>query len=201
MTIASKTKYMLIYALFNFGTYFLIQSLVNHQYDLMTPLDSIIPIIPEFVWVYHSFIPVIFATMFMAVKTEYTFKRIFWSFILATIVLNFFYVFFPSEYPRPEFEVDSLSSYLTFLTHVIDKPVNSFPSGHVTMSCLLFFGSRDTILGKNQLWIRLTYGIWALLIAVSTLVLKQHYIVDVFSGFVLALLCYWITGKIWNKTK
>jgi membrane-associated phospholipid phosphatase len=41
-------------------------------------------------------------------------------------------------------------------------------------------------------WIKYVYFIWAGLISISTLVLKQHYILDVFAGMILAATCFYL---------
>ena len=56
---------------------------------------------------------------------------------------------------------------------------------------------------KKHNWIQFVYIMWACLISISTLVLKQHFIVDVASGLALASLSYYLGRKIfvihWNK--
>jgi membrane-associated phospholipid phosphatase len=42
---------------------------------------------------------------------------------------------------------------------------------------------------------KLYYGLWAFGISISTLTLKQHYIIDVVGGFLLAFMCYF--GAKW----
>ena len=40
------------------------------------------------------------------------------------------------------------------------------------------------------------YIVWAILISVSTLAVKQHYIVDVLAGFMLAAACFYIAKNM-----
>ncbi len=63
----------------------------------------------------------------------------------------------------------------------LDKPTTLFPSAHVSMAFLsVFFSYR---VNKGLGWFCL---LCALIIAVSVLIMKQHYFADVITGFLLA---------------
>jgi len=197
MSFKSKAKYMLSFSIINFALYFWIQSMVTqHQYDLMTTIDEIIPFMPEHIWIYHSILPVIAATMFLLVKSKRNFFVTFWTCVTAMTVLNVSYLMFPSFYPRPEFEINTLSELLVDLTRKIDGANNTFPSGHVTFAWVMFWGVCHTKLANELKGMKSLYCLWALGISMSTLVLKQHYIVDVFSGFCLALTCFFLVKSV-----
>ena len=197
MSFKSKAKYMLSFSIINFALYFLIQSMVTqHQFDLMTTLDEVIPFMPEHIWIYHSILPVIAVTMLLLVKSKKTFFMTFWTCVAAMAVLNISYLLFPSFYPRPEFEINTLSELLVDMTRKIDGANNTFPSGHVTFAWVMFWGICHTKLATELKGIKSLYCLWALGISMSTLVLKQHYIVDVFSGFSLALTCFFLVKSV-----
>tara|TARA_R110000824_G_scaffold166215_12_gene342964 strand:+ start:433 stop:846 length:414 start_codon:yes stop_codon:yes gene_type:complete len=119
--------------------------------------------------------------------------------LAATVVLNIFYIYLPSFYPRIEFEVATISEYLVELTRAIDKANNTFPSGHVTFAWLIFYAASFSQLAGKYKIIKFTYLIWASMISFATLALKQHYIVDVVSGIFLATLCFY-TASVLLKT-
>lgn len=197
MSIGSKAKHMLIFSIINFALYFLIQSYaVEHKFDFMTSIDEAIPLMPEHIWIYHSIIPVIFITMVLLVKTRKTFFTTFWSCVVVAAVLNASYVLLPSHYPRVAFEVNTLSEVLLNLTRQIDGANNTFPSGHVAFAWTLFMGVRKTKLAEVLFGTKSLYLLWALGISLSTLVLKQHYIVDVLSGISLAVTCYFLVDSV-----
>ncbi len=196
MSIASKAKHMLIFSIINFAFYFLIQSYASeHKFDFMTSIDEAIPLMPEHIWIYHSIIPVIFLTMTLLVKSKKTFFTTFWSCVVVATVLNISYILLPSHYPRIPFEVNTLSEMLLDLTRQIDGANNTFPSGHVAFAWTLFMGVRQTKLAENLFGTKSLYLLWAIGISLSTLVLKQHYIVDVFSGISLAFTCYFLVDS------
>jgi len=178
--------------------YFAIQSFVTVSgYNLLTDFDKFIPFNSHFIWIYHTFLPVILVTLiFMLKKKELFFSAIF-SLLIATIILSIFYIFFPSFYPRDNFVDNStFSGFLVEITRKIDGAQNTFPSSHVTFSWLMVFFIGLSACAKKNKWIYIGYFIWALLISISTLTIKQHYIIDVFSGIGLALLCYYFSKAI-----
>jgi membrane-associated phospholipid phosphatase len=167
------------------------------EFDLLTNFDSSIPFIPEFIWIYHTLIPAIFITLYFFISRERIFFSTFSALMVATIILSLFYILFPSFYPRDAFcDTSSLSGLLVELTRIVDGAGNTFPSGHVTFSWLLFLYIRISDKASKLVWVKPLYFIWAILIAVSTLVLKQHYIIDVVSGIVLAYICYFLSKNI-----
>jgi len=97
-------------------------------------------------------------------------------------------VLFPAQAPWPE---KIAPSHLFFHDLVKMKPFACFPSMHVALAvfpaCLLFS------ITKNKL-IRILSTTTAALISISTVTLKEHYIMDVLSGLVLALIFHavWI---------
>jgi len=60
MTIRAKAKYVFLTILPYIILYFLLQSVlvINTSHNLTTDLDKLIPFVPEFIWIYHSMIPI-----------------------------------------------------------------------------------------------------------------------------------------------
>jgi membrane-associated phospholipid phosphatase len=134
--------------------------------------------------------------MLLLVKSREVFFNTFWACLLATLILNISYVAFPSFYPRAIFEVNTLSEALVEWTRQIDAANNTFPSGHVAFSWLLCLGIMKSSIVQKHEYIGRVYFLWAIGISLSTLVLKQHYIIDVVSGILLALACFYLAKPI-----
>ena len=198
MSLVTKTKYLILFLFLNLVTYFGIQFFITaSEYDLLTQFDVNIPLVPEFVWIYHTLIPVIALTLLVLVKKKELFLSAMGAFGIATVALSVFYIAFPSFYPREGFETSAgVSAFLLECTRWIDAPHNTFPSGHVTFAWLLTFLVGLASCAKRNKLIYLGFFIWASLISVSTLVLKQHYVIDVFSGMALAAICYFLSKAI-----
>ena len=200
MTMRVKARYVFLAFVPYFVFYFALQSLITvSQYDLLTFIDVQIPFIPEFVWVYHTIIPVIITTCFMLFQKKEIFGLLLYSHLTAGAILCLFYILFPSFYPRENFvNTNTLSGILVELTRTIDGAHNTFPSGHVTFSWLLAFCVGLSERGKRCSFLKHTYFIWAILISISTLTLKQHYFIDVLSGGILAAIVFNIFKNVKN---
>jgi membrane-associated phospholipid phosphatase len=187
-----KVKYISLMLISYISLYIFIQAAVTtHQVDFITEFDLAIPFMPQHIWIYHSILPVIFLTMLSLVQTRTLFITTFWACAFATLVLNISYLCFPSFYPRADFEVNTISEAFLYLTRKIDASHNTFPSGHVTFAWIMFLGAIKTKLANRVEGIKALYLLWALGIALSTLTLKQHYLVDVISGITLAYLSFY----------
>lgn len=190
MTRKAKTKYVVLLFLPYFIIYFLLQTANTSGYNLLTEIDKIIPFIPEFIWIYHTLIPVFFVTTVLMIEKKNVFFSAMFSVFIASVIMIAFYVFLPAFYPRDGYTEASLSGMVVEFTRTIDGANNTFPSAHVTFSWLLAFFAGISAYAKKNKWIKPAYLLWAFLISVSTVTLKQHFIVDVFSGIVLAVACY-----------
>ena len=196
MTVKAKAKYVFLTILPYIITYFILQSalVINTSYNLITDLDELIPFVPEFIWIYHSMVPIFILTTVVLIEKRPVFFTAITSIVFASVIMLLFYTFFPAFYPRDGHTEASISGLLVEITRNIDGSNNTFPSGHVTFAWLLVFFIGLSNFSQKHKWIQPAYVLWALLISISTLVLKQHFIVDVFSGIILAIMCYFL-GK------
>jgi membrane-associated phospholipid phosphatase len=73
------------------------------------------------------------------------------------------------------------------LTYSLDSPYNCFPSLHVANSFISALACY-----RVHLTLGLAAAVWASLIGASTLLTKQHYVVDVVAGVLMAALAYFL---------
>lgn len=199
MSVQEKTKVFFLITLLPFAfIYFVIQYFVTGAgYNLLIDLDHVIPFNPHFIWVYHTFLPVVAITLIFLLKKKALFIKATVALLMATIILASFYIIFPSFYPRDNFvDSSSLSGFIVELTRRLDGAQNTFPSSHVTFSWLAAFFINLSAYAQKNSWIKVGYIVWAILISVSTLAVKQHYIVDVLAGFMLAAACFYIAKNM-----
>ncbi len=202
MPLNLRLKYIILLVILNALTYFGIQNLVSeHGFDFLLPIDNKIPLIPEFIWIYNSLVPVLIFVAAGLVKTKRVFYTTALSFVLAMIVLDICYLLLPSFYPREAFEVTGLSTWFLEVTRQIDGSNNTFPSGHVTLAWLLFWGVAHSKYAIKHNYVKWLTGLWAVGISVSTLVLKQHYFVDVVGGIVLAAASFYTAKWLLKGSK
>ncbi len=194
MPVLRKANYMLVFGVCNLFVYFLIQGYVSNEYNFMTPLDKAIPFMPEFVWIYQSLLPVIALTMVLLVKSKRLFFNTFWACLLATLIIHMFWIAFPSFYPRPELDPRTLSEAFVQLSYDIDNSSNTFPSGHVGFSWIMYLGARQSMLARKLPALSRLYLLWAIGVSLSTLTIKMHYVVDVVGGLAIASFCFYLVG-------
>jgi len=158
---------------------------VNQPRNLRTPLDDVIPYRPRWVWIYSGlYYPVIVYINF-TVESPRQFLHIAMSYILLLAAQMAFFVFFPVATPDEWRAVNqrrgNSEKFLAFVQS-FDSPANSFPSMHTSVAMLT----------AMHLFPHL--GVYALafplLIAISCVFTKQHYLVDLPAGALLGWLVF-----------
>jgi len=125
----------------------------------------------------------------------------FWACIVAGLLMSVFHIAAPAIYPRAPFEVTNVHETLVEFTRTIDGASNTFPSGHVAFSWLMFLAARKTKYAKENPFISRFFLLWAIGISFSTLVIKQHFVADVVSGIATAVLSFYIAKLFIRQQK
>lgn len=160
----------------------------------VTWLERQVPFVEPFVYVYLSiglFMP---AGAFLTVSRP-TLVRYGQGFLAITLVAFGCFVLYPVEFPAPAV------TPATFLYQLVlsDTRLNCLPSLHAayTVYALLYWRCllpELTVPRLRRAVAALVTG-WALLILGSTLLIKQHYLVDVVAGIALAVVAHWLAGR------
>jgi membrane-associated phospholipid phosphatase len=147
-------------------------------HTLFLPGEERLPFLPifEYLYVLTYFVPVL---LLVTMRDRDTLRRLLRATGLALLIAYTTYLVFPVHFERPLLQVSSLHTWLLSLEYK-DKPYNHFPSLHVTLSWLAVHASQASRRSNVAL------AVLATGISVSTIFVKQHYIVDVVYGFVLA---------------
>ena len=164
----------------------------NRRIDLGTELDRKTPYVPLFALVYFSTYPFVVQPFFILSNAQ----QFYWmltSFASVSVISSLIHAAVPSKIERVEqVTTGGLSGWILGLFQKTCKPYGNFPSMHVGLSVPVVaanFMAGGTVIGSIML-------IWAVLIAVSTLFTKQHYILDVLAGvaggLVISGLVYWL---------
>ena len=200
MSKASKATYTILLFLGYLAIYGIIQHAVRLSTgSYMTALDSAIPFMPEFVWLYHTLPFGIFFVMIFYIQRRRLFMRTFWACIIAAGVMSIFHILGPALYPRAEFAVTNLHEQMVVFTRQIDGAANTFPSGHVAFSWLMYLAMRKTKYALQYPFVNNVFLLWAIGVSLSTLVIKQHFVVDVFSGIATAILSFYAARLFLEK--
>jgi membrane-associated phospholipid phosphatase len=144
-------------------------------------LDELIPFIPDFIIVYLS--TYVFGILpFFLISGTSLFISTTMGYVIIATVSSTIHVLYPSQVQRYEIPEDKrISRWLISWFQRICRPYGNFPSTHVAFSVMSV--STGFIVGGPVFGgIFLT---WAGMIALSTLVTKQHYLLDIVVGSAL----------------
>lgn len=150
--------------------------------------DFMFPLAPSWIWIYLLYFPICFLPLLFREIHEHigTFRRAAVGFLAQFAAAFAFFWIAPSRMIRTPLEPSSLSEWALFAFYQVDQGFNIFPSLHVAnvafIACLTW-RLRGRAAGAI-LWLL------CLLIAVSTLFVKQHYLADLPAGVLLGAMCY-----------
>lgn len=168
--------------------FYLVIAAVTADRTLFAPelaLDRMVPVQPAWAPVYLSYFVFPFLPM-LIMRQEELIRRTFLAWLMVWIIGYVCFLIYPTIAPRTD-KVDGTGFFAWFLQGVYDgdPPRNCFPSLHVATPFVAALSC-----GRVHRGVGLAAGGWAWLIALSTLFTKQHYIVDVIAGIILAGAAY-----------
>ena len=173
---------------------YLEQHVTKNYHVIHTTLDEKIPFMEIFIIPYYLWFP------FMAVTVLYLFFKDtdeFYKVIKFLVVGMTIFLVFSTVYPngqilRPTvFERDNIFVDMVKSLYKTDTPTNIFPSIHVYNTLGVYLAIRTSKhLQKNPI-IQLSTLILSVSIILSTVMLKQHSILDVAGAFVIAAPTYY----------
>lgn len=162
-------------------------------HDFKFSVDNYIPTISFFIVIYLSyFLFLISSLIVFLVKYKPFLLRVALVSILISFAISYsIYLLYQSYIERPILNPGDLLTDLTLWVYKIDNPYNGFPSLHVALSTI---SAVSWVKAKDKLYPLMV--VWAILIAFSTLVIKQHYLADVLAGIALGFFSYYLANKI-----
>ena len=178
---------------FNSLIYFGLQLLLKdvRRFDLTTAMDESIPFMPAWSVIYLSCFAFWGANYILITRQgkEEWFKFATGDY-LSRIICAVFFILMPTTNVRPEVIGGGIGQSLVRFIYFMDAPTNLFPSIHCLVSWFCYIAIRK----KEYLpkWYRAFSCIFAIMVFASTLLTKQHFIVDVAGGVLLAEACYFI---------
>ena len=170
--------------------YFFLNKPAERLHIIATRFDSAIPLIPVFSIPYLLFLPLLVAVIFYAFFNQKKFRELMFTIIVVWLISDLFFIFYQTQVVRPEIIGSGFFNNLIRLIYSHDAPYNAFPSTHTSLSTViaLYFISI-----KNK-W-SILFIIFSVLIILSTLFTKQHYVLDVAGGLVLAIATFFLFFK------
>ncbi len=171
-----------------------------HHYDMTTMLDNFIPFVPWTVVIYLGCYIFWAANYTLGCTQDKENAMIFmWTEIIAKAICLVCYVVIPTTNIRPLIEGTSVFDKTMIWLYSADAADNLFPSIHCLTSWLCVIAVRDQ--DRIPKTYKVISVILAILVCISTLTTKQHVIVDVIGGVLLAELSHKFAPKVLKFTQ
>lgn len=154
---------------------------------LVLPGEENIPFLPSWLLIYTSLYAAL-PLLYLSFDRRDEVLRIIAAFGVCSVLHFVIFLLLPVRYVlRPELTLldQSLIHQAVGLIYFIDEPLNNFPSMHVSFSFLMYFSYLEFRPANSRLVL-----LFALVVSLSTVLVKQHYILDVFSAAALSYLVY-----------
>ncbi len=150
-------------------------------------MERSIPFVPQFTVWYFSLYPLMWCCFyFYTTKSEliWLFKKFSLELLLAGAV----FLTVPTIVPYYGWDGEGITAWLYRLADTMNLEANSFPSLHVAFAVT----SAELCAARAGPVARGAFVLWAALVAISTLLTKQHVLIDLLGGLFLA----WIVSRI-----
>ena len=165
-----------------------------YHHNIETGVDRSIPFVPEFLVIYFGCY-VFWAVNYILIARQdrRSVYQFFTGDFISRCVCLVSFLAFPTTNTRPLITGSGLWNQAALWLYSIDAADNLFPSIHCLVSWFCYLGIR----GRKEIprWYQSVSMVIALLVFASTLLTKQHVIVDVAGGILLAESCFFIGRK------
>ncbi len=192
---------LLLVVAVNFLVYY-VSRLINAElehHDISSSLDKALPFIPEFIVIYIlAYFQWALCYILIARESRERCYYFLSGELIAKLICFLFFIFYPTITSRPE-----PTGFLTSFIFSADIPNNLFPSIHCLASYICFRG----LIGAKKVGrgFKIINAIFSVLVFLSTVFVKQHFVIDIFGGVAAAeiglLLARLLkTNRIFKKT-
>ena len=165
-----------------------------YHHNIETGVDRSIPFVPEFLMIYFGCY-VFWAVNYILIARQdrRSVYQFFTGDFISRCVCLVSFLAFPTTNTRPLITGSGLWNQAALWLYSIDAADNLFPSIHCLVSWFCYLGIR----GRKEIprWYQSVSMVIAILVFASTLLTKQHVIVDVAGGILLAEFCFFIGRK------
>lgn len=182
--------------------YWFLKFFQTNPHYLNFNIDQKIPFIPNFIYIYNTFYPFMFLTLFYLFKhDEKVYMKGIISGILGFLICDIIFLVYPTIMLRPPIpETNFLTDFVLKVTFFFDTPaLNCFPSIH----CLFCFQIIYSFIFTKHIKLKkkIPVIIYSLLIIMSTVLVKQHYVVDIISALSICIIANLLVDitKLHNK--
>jgi membrane-associated phospholipid phosphatase len=158
-------------------------------------LDDIIPFCEWFAPVYYLWYPFLAAVgIYLLINDAPAFKRYMWGIIISFTASIIFFVIFPNGQDLriniSEYAHDNFCTRMVAAIYSVDTNTNVLPSIHVVGSAIGAFAVFDCKKLQKNYPVKIITVIVAGLMSIATVFLKQHSILDIYTGLAVSAVMY-----------
>lgn len=171
--------------LFSGGLYLFTNSIAANSpthFTMYMEFEKEIPQIPEFISIYESYY-LLLALNFIIIKSTNAIRSLSISLMASSAIACLIFIIFPGELGFSRTQNTTGFEAIFSSLHSLDLPYNLFPSLHITFSTISVFAIIDQT--KNKFFHALLI-FWLILISFSVVLVHQHHIFDVITGYILS---------------
>ena len=172
----------------------------RYHYNIESPLDRMLPLVPFFV-VFYVLAFAQWITGYLLIgreKKEYCY-RFFLGEIIAKAICLVIFLVFPTTLNRPEITGSGIFERLLAFIYSVDAADNLFPSIHCLESWMCWRGCRKLTQTRLPGWFSGANLVLTLLVFASTVLCKQHVLIDIAGGVAVVEIGLFLAPKILKK--
>jgi membrane-associated phospholipid phosphatase len=193
-TISVRAKYffiifLILQAQFLLAEYF---SEMRPEHYLPMWIDQYIPFWSHAIWVYIFIYYGGWIVAFFGVKSVDIIRKGTNAVLYAVLMTFPVYLIYPIWMERPDFGIltEGFSDRIVMILWQLDNAANVFPSQHAVF--VFIIGMMMALAFPKWRWLLYVYMV---IVCVSIVVLKQHYVWDIVSGLPIGYLAYFLAFK------
>lgn len=181
--------------------FFSMEKLPNRNYHIVySKLDDYIPFFKPAILMYSSwFLMLVIPFVYLLKRKSYdNIYDVIIPMFLAMYISLIIYVIYPTALDIRVTDItgNDICSWIIRQIHKIDTPNNVCPSIHVSTTVIIDNQFRRIFKNNNKL--KILFLLWSVGICISTMLVKQHSIIDVSCGVVLAYVILFVFNKKQN---
>lgn len=164
---------------------------------LSTNLDTMIPFLPIFIVPYIVWYAFILGYLiYFWYKDISVYLKTLSVIVIGELVCFVIYFYFQTTVPRPKLVGDGILVDLVGMIYSHDQPFNAFPSIHVLTTFAIILGNIN--IRNKHVFHSVFVSVMGSMIIISTLFVKQHYILDMFASMFLTSFIYGIVFELYE---
>ena len=163
-------------------------------------LDDKIPLISWFVYFYYLTFPLGIITFFyLAFKDKKLLYTVFLTLCISFAISGIIYLFAQTEFVKPDFTPVTFTDKLVVWTWGSVNAINCFPSQHCFMAFAVMIACFTC--KKMNVFFRIIASGLSVMIILSTVFIRQHYLLDIIASFdiMLSVFAFIYVFKLGNK--